>query len=48
MRHGLGGWLRAAGYNTVILARGLSDRAIAARCVDEPSDQLVPPRGSAH
>ena len=35
MLHGLGRWLRAAGYDTVIAAGGLSDRAISARCVDE-------------
>jgi uncharacterized protein len=35
MLHGLGRWLRAAGYDTVIVAGGLSDRAIAARCAEE-------------
>jgi len=35
MLHGLGRWLRAAGYDTVIAAGGLSDRAVVARCVDE-------------
>ena len=35
MLHGLGRWLRAAGYDTVIADGGLSDRAVAARCTDE-------------
>ena len=35
MLHGLGRWLRAAGYDTVIVAGGLSDRAIVARCGEE-------------
>jgi uncharacterized protein with PIN domain len=33
MLNGLGRWLRAAGYDTVIAAGGLPDRVIAARCV---------------
>jgi uncharacterized protein with PIN domain len=35
MLHGLGGWLRAAGYDTVIAAGGLPDRVLAARCAKE-------------
>jgi uncharacterized protein with PIN domain len=35
MLHGLGRWLRAAGYDTVTAAGGLSDRALAARCAEE-------------
>jgi uncharacterized protein with PIN domain len=35
MLHGLGRWLRAAGYDTVIASGGLSDRSVAARCADE-------------
>jgi uncharacterized protein len=35
MLNGLGRWLRAAGYDTVIAVGGLSDRAIAARCAEE-------------
>ena len=35
MLHGLGRWLRAAGYDTVITTRGLSDRELAARCAEE-------------
>jgi hypothetical protein len=35
MLHGLGRWLRAAGYDTVIATRGLSDRELAARCAEE-------------
>src|SRR4029077_17469575 len=35
MLKGLGRWLRAAGYDTVIAAGGLPDRVIAARCAEE-------------
>jgi uncharacterized protein len=35
MLHGLGRWLRAAGYDTIIAGGGLSDRALAARCAGE-------------
>jgi uncharacterized protein len=35
MLHGLGRWLRAAGYDTAIVAGGLPDRAIAERCAEE-------------
>jgi uncharacterized protein with PIN domain len=35
MLRGLGRWLRAAGYDTVIAERGLPDRDLAARCADE-------------
>lgn len=35
MLGGLGKWLRAAGYDTVIAAGGLPDRDIAARCAAE-------------
>ena len=35
MLHGLGRWLRAAGYNTVIAAGGIRDRELTARCANE-------------
>jgi uncharacterized protein len=35
MLRGLGRWLRAAGYDTVIAAGGIPDRALAARCAAE-------------
>lgn len=35
MLRGLGKWLRAAGYDTVIAEGGLPDRIIAARCAAE-------------
>ena len=35
MLSGLGRWLRPAGYDTVIAAGGLPDRALAARCAEE-------------
>ena len=35
MLRDLGRWLRAAGYDTVIAAGGLPDRALAARCAEE-------------
>jgi len=35
MLHGLGRWLRAAGYDTVIAKGGLSDQELAARCAGE-------------
>jgi uncharacterized protein len=35
MLRGLGRWLRAAGYDTVIAEGGLPDRALAARCAEE-------------
>lgn len=35
MLRGPGRWLRAAGYDTVIAAGGLPDRALAARCAEE-------------
>jgi uncharacterized protein len=35
MLRGLGRWLRAAGYDTVIAEDGLPDRAILAHCADE-------------
>jgi uncharacterized protein with PIN domain len=35
MLHGLGRWLRVAGYDTVIAAGSLSDRLLAGRCAEE-------------
>ena len=35
MLRGLGRWLRAAGYDTVIAGGGIPDRALAARCAEE-------------
>lgn len=35
MLRGLGKWLRAAGYDTVIAEGGLPDRVVAARCAAE-------------
>jgi hypothetical protein len=35
MLRGLGRWLRAAGYDTVIPAGGIPDRELAARCAKE-------------
>jgi uncharacterized protein len=35
MLRGLGRWLRAAGYDTVIAEGGLPDRALAKRCAEE-------------
>jgi hypothetical protein len=35
MLRGLGRWLRAAGYDTVIAAGGLPDRQLAACCAQE-------------
>jgi hypothetical protein len=35
MLHGLGRWLRAAGYDTAIVAGGPPDRTIVTRCVEE-------------
>jgi uncharacterized protein len=35
MLRGLGRWLRAAGYDTVIAVGGVPDRALAARCAEE-------------
>ena len=35
MLRGLGRWLRAAGYDTVIAEGGLPDRVLAARCAEE-------------
>jgi uncharacterized protein with PIN domain len=35
MLYGVGRWLRAAGYDTAIVADGLPDRAIADRCSEE-------------
>jgi uncharacterized protein len=35
MLRGLGKWLRAAGYDTVIAEGGLPDRIVAARCAAE-------------
>jgi uncharacterized protein with PIN domain len=45
MLKGLGRWLRAAGYDTVIAAGGLPDRVIAARCAEEDR-VLLTHRGS--
>jgi len=47
MLHGLGRWLRAAGYDTVIVTGGLPDRAIVARCVKESRVLLTKDRGLA-
>ena len=35
MLHGLGRWLRAAGYDTVIAKGGIPDRELARRCAGE-------------
>ena len=35
MLHGLGRWLRAAGYDTVIVKGGIPDRELARRCAGE-------------
>jgi len=35
MLHGLGRWLRAAGYDTVIAEQGLPDRVLARRSAEE-------------
>jgi uncharacterized protein with PIN domain len=35
MLHGLGRWLRAAGYDTVIAEGGIPDRELATRCAGE-------------
>ena len=35
MLHGLGRWLRAAGYDTVIAEGGIPDRELARRCAGE-------------
>jgi uncharacterized protein with PIN domain len=35
MLHGLGRWMRAAGYDTVIAADGLADCSIFARCDED-------------
>jgi len=35
MLRGLGRWLRAAGYDTVMAEGGLPDRAVAKRCAEE-------------
>jgi uncharacterized protein len=35
MLRGLGRWLRAAGYDTLIAERGLADRVLARRCAEE-------------
>ena len=35
MLRGLGRWLRAAGYDTVIAEGGIPDRALAKRCAEE-------------
>ena len=35
MLRGLGRWLRAAGYDTIIAGGGLPDRALALRCAEE-------------
>ena len=47
MLHGLGRWLRAAGYDTVIAAGGLPDRELAARCAEEGWILLTKDRGLA-
>jgi uncharacterized protein len=47
MLRGLGRWLRAAGYDTVIAAGGLSDRALAARCAEEDRILLTKDRDLA-
>jgi uncharacterized protein len=47
MLRGLGRWLRAAGYDTVIAAGGLPDRALAARCVEEDRILLTKDRDLA-
>jgi uncharacterized protein len=47
MLHGLGRWLRAAGYDTVIAAGGLPDRALAARRAVEGRILLIRDRDLA-
>ena len=47
MLHGLGRWLRAAGYDTVIAADRLPDRALATRCAGEDRILLTKDRDLA-
>ena len=47
MLHGLGRWLRAAGYDAVIASGGLPDRALAARCAEEDRILLTKDRDLA-
>jgi uncharacterized protein len=47
MLRGLGRWLRAAGYDTVIAAGGLPDHALAARCAEEDRILLTKDRDLA-
>jgi hypothetical protein len=42
MVHGLGRWLRAAGYDTVIAKGGIPDRELARRCAGEEAAGPVP------
>ena len=44
MLHGLGRWLRAAGYDTVIAVGGLSDSAVAACCIEDHRNLLTKDR----
>ena len=47
MLRGLGRWLRAAGYDTVIAEGGLPDRALAKRCAEEDRVLLTKDRDLA-
>ena len=47
MLRGLGRWLRAAGYDTVIAEGGLPDRALAKRCAKENRVLLTKDRSLA-
>jgi uncharacterized protein with PIN domain len=47
MLDGLGRWLWAAGYDTVIVGGGLPDRSIVARCVKENRVLLTKDRSLA-
>jgi uncharacterized protein with PIN domain len=44
MLRGLGRWLRAAGYDTVVAHGGLPDRILAARCATEERALLTKDR----
>jgi uncharacterized protein len=47
MLHGLGRWLRVAGYDAVIAAGGLPDCALAVRCAEEDRILLTKDRDLA-
>ena len=47
MLRGLGRWLRAAGYDTIIAEGGLPDRALAMRCAKEERILLTKDRSLA-